>query len=396
MSAAYEALSDFSNLYAAHRAARRGKSRVREVAEFELNLAAELCSLSDDLQRREYRPGPYTHFLVHEPKVRSIYALGYRDRVLQHCLCDQLLAPALEPRLIYDNAACRVGKGSHFALCRLTRFLTEHYRQHRDHGYFLKADIRQYFASVRHKPLKKLLAGVSAAQDVSDLLSRIIDSYHTEGVPGSGIPLGNQTSQWFGLLYLDGLDRLVKEKWRVKHYTRYMDDMVLLLPSRGQALAVRDDMARFAEADRGLAFNAKTQVSPVRAGVKYLGWHFYLAEGGKVIRKLVPEKKARMRRAIRSLPAAYRSGELGTREVTARLASYAAHLDHGHTHALRRELFSGLVLSSAPRSPESAPACRPDPTVGFGRVGCSHYVSSGLESLAVRVASLYRMATPSR
>jgi len=30
------------------------------------------------------------------------------------------------------------------------------------------------------------------------------------------------------LYYLDPVDRLVKEKFRIEHYTRYMDDMVLI------------------------------------------------------------------------------------------------------------------------------------------------------------------------
>jgi len=32
----------------------------------------------------------------------------------------------------------------------------------------------------------------------------------------------------FALYYLDPVDRLVKEKFRIEHYTRYMDDMVLI------------------------------------------------------------------------------------------------------------------------------------------------------------------------
>ena len=44
--------------------------------------------------------------MIHDPKDRVIHALHYRDRVVQHCLCDEVLAPALDRRLIYDNAAC--------------------------------------------------------------------------------------------------------------------------------------------------------------------------------------------------------------------------------------------------------------------------------------------------
>ena len=43
--------------------------------------------------------------------------------------------------------------------------------------------------------------------------------------------MGNQTSQWFALFYLDPLDRLVKEKLRIKYYTRYMDDCIYSLLS---------------------------------------------------------------------------------------------------------------------------------------------------------------------
>lgn len=52
------------------------------------------------------------------------------------------------------------------------------------------------------------------------LIDLIIDS--TEG--NVGIPIGNQTSQLFALLYLDGLDHFVKEKLGIKYYGRYMDD----------------------------------------------------------------------------------------------------------------------------------------------------------------------------
>ena len=59
--------------------------------------------------------------------------------------------------------------------------------------------------------------------------------------------MGNQTSQWFALYYLDGLDRLVKEKLRIRYYTRYMDDMILLHHDREvlkQALVI---MTQFIE-----------------------------------------------------------------------------------------------------------------------------------------------------
>ena len=48
--------------------------------------------------------------------------MHYRDRVVQHSLCDNVIAPYMERHLIYDNSASRIGKGTHFAMDRLTGF----------------------------------------------------------------------------------------------------------------------------------------------------------------------------------------------------------------------------------------------------------------------------------
>ena len=44
-----------------------------------------------------------------------------------------------------------------------------------------------------------------------------------------GIPIGNYTSQYFANIYLDKLDKYIKETLKVKYYVRYMDDFILLV-----------------------------------------------------------------------------------------------------------------------------------------------------------------------
>jgi hypothetical protein len=58
-------------------------------------------------------------------------------------------------------------------------------------------------------------------KDVFKLLEKIIRSY--ESMPKAGLPLGNQTSQWFAVYYLDGFDRFIKEREKMSYYVRYMD-----------------------------------------------------------------------------------------------------------------------------------------------------------------------------
>ncbi len=90
-------------------------------------------------------------------------------------------------------------------------FRREYYHKYGSEGYILKCDIRKYFNSIDHAVLKAKVENLKLSEDVKWLLRVIIDSYEWE--EGKGLPMGNQTSQWFALYYLDGLDRLIKEKY---------------------------------------------------------------------------------------------------------------------------------------------------------------------------------------
>lgn len=122
----YERICDFQNLYKAHLRARQGKRNKQEVIQFEMKLAENLTRMSAALENRTYRMKGYYHFTIYEPKKREIYAAHYQDRVVLHCICDEVLNPILWKRLIYDNAACQKGKGTHFALDRFSLFLRKY------------------------------------------------------------------------------------------------------------------------------------------------------------------------------------------------------------------------------------------------------------------------------
>ena len=341
----YEKIWDFQNLYRAHRAARLGKRGNREVIEFEMNLAQNLTELSDSLKHHSYRISGYYSFMVHDPKNRVIHALHYRDRVVQHCLCDEVLAPVLDRKLIYDNAACRIGRGTHFALDRVSGFLSEFYRLHGTEGCILKCDIRKFFDSIDHEILKEKLQRGIADQEVLDLLYQIIDSY--EKAPGRGLPLGNQTSQWFAIYYLDGFDRLIKERLHIKYYSRYMDDCVLIHQDKAYLRQCLSEMERYLNNELHLEFNQKTQITRIKNGADYLGFHFYLTDTGKVIRKVRQQTKYKYKRRLKSMQERYAAGEMTLEEIDGVLASCQAHLSHGHTYRLRQRALSGFVLRRA-------------------------------------------------
>lgn len=337
----YELIYDFDNLYRAYLASRRSKRSTREVIQFEMNAGPNLCQMQQELCDGNYQLSGYYHFTIHDPKVREIYALHYRDRILQHSLCDNVLAPYFETHLIYDNAACRKDKGTLFAMNRLNGFMHDYFRNHGKKGYFLKCDVRKFFDSIDHDLLKQRLEAIVDDDRTLTLLHHIIDSY--EVTPGRGIPMGNQTSQWFALYYLDPLDRVVKEKLRIKYYTRYMDDCILLHHSKQvleEALAVMRAMLN----ELHLEFNAKTQIFPIEHGVEYLGWRFYLTDGGAVVRRLKKHSKIRWKHRLRKLKALYLNGSADIAKIHESTQSFANHMSYGNTWTLYRSEMNRFIL----------------------------------------------------
>ncbi len=129
-----------------------------------------------------------------------------------------LCEPIFERRSIYDSYACRKGKGRLAAIDRAREFC-------RRNRFFLKMDIRRYFDSVNHEVLRSLLRRMFKDERLLQLFKQIIESYET--TPGTGIPIGNLTSQHFANSYLGSLDRFIKEELRCRHFVRYMDDFVV-------------------------------------------------------------------------------------------------------------------------------------------------------------------------
>ena len=337
----YDELFTFENLYQAHLKARKCKRHKKDVIQFELNLSTNLWQLYDALHTRTYRISGYNKFIIYEPKKREIQALEYKDRVVQHVLCDLYLYPLLTSKFIYDNGACQKNKGTDFAIDRLSEFFRKFYKKHKTNGYILKADIKQFFPSIDHNILKKKLQKVIDEPDIYNLVNTIIDSYNSD--TGKGIPMGNQTSQLFALYYLNDVDRLIKEKLRVKYYTRYMDDCILVHEDKEYLKLCLSKIKEIVTRDK-LELNQKTQIFPIKNGVDFLGFHFYMTDTGKVIRKLRQSSKKRYKSRMKKLRDDYNNGVIDLETVKKSLPGFNGHLSRGHTYHLKKSVLKDFVL----------------------------------------------------
>jgi len=352
LTTSYDELFTYSNLYKAHNKARQCKRDKKPLVRFELEMLTHLTDLYERLNSGVYELGKYHSFIVEDPKRREIQTLPYEDRVVQHVLCDNFLTPYFTARTVIDNCACQKGKGMHFALDRFERNLQKFISKHGVNGFFLKCDILKYFPSMPHRQLKEIICSQIADPRLKILVTDIIDGYSTKkayldkyGIPtipdehgtGRGIPIGNQTSQIFGMYYLNGVDRLIKEKLRIKVYSRYMDDFVLIHEDKKYVeYALKEITDKVNEL--GLTFNTKTQIFPIRNGVSYLGFRFYVTPTGKIVRMIKKTSKRRLRWRARLLKKAYLDGIISKERVESSRTTFHGHLMHGNCYRFEQEL----------------------------------------------------------
>lgn len=334
MSKEFENIISFENLYRAHRRARLGKRHKKEVIEFEMNLSENLWQLHYELKYGTYKVSGYHSFMIYDPKKREIQAITYRDRVVQHSLCDNFLSPLLERHLIYDNVACRKNKGTSFAVKRVRQFMEQHYKKYNNNGYLVKLDISKYFLRICHKTLKNKLAKLPIEPKIFGLLCIIIDSFHTN--IGYGLPMGNQTSQCFALLYLDNVDRYIKELMRVKHYIRYMDDMLLFVQDKNTATKCYNKACEVIHSNN-LIVNPKSQIIPINNGFNFLGWHFFYSHTGKIIQTIKNATKKRIISNCKRYKTQPNNMKMRTRKQAV-LQSYIGYLSQCNTYIFTRKV----------------------------------------------------------
>ena len=294
-------------------------------------LLENIVNLVYILKTKIYRPGVFRVFYVYEPKKRLVQAPAFVDKVVQHAIVDNLLYDRITRSFILDNYASQKNKGLHFGLDRLKGFFTDYWNKHHTaEGWVLKCDVRHFFASINHDKLKEKLKKLDLEPVVYDLLCIYIDC-------SDGLPLGYQTSQLFALLFLDDFDHFVKEQLHIQYYGRYMDDFFLIHPDKEYLQFCLREIRAYMDS-LGLELNEKTQIFPIRNGIDFLGFHTYLTESGKVIRKLRHSSIKRMRAKLRHWEKEYPAGLVTREQILQSWQAWDAHAAHGNTWALRQQV----------------------------------------------------------
>lgn len=310
---------------------------------FEMNHLLRTADIQRDLMDGSYRPQPGQKFIIRERgKTRFITSNTMVDKTVNHLLCDDVLTPAIEKYLIYDNGASQKGKGVSFHRKRFEAHLHQYFQTYgTNEGYALLVDFSGYYANIPHDRCVEVLGSflerevkdpeeltvamelighifhtfemdVSRFSDdeVSDLYGSKVDPMLNVSVDPAlltgekmlrkGVDIGNQASQDIGIIYPHRIDNYVKIVEGVEGYGRYTDDFYAFHPDKAFLHRLLDGIKAIAE-EYGLIINErKTRVVKLSQPFRHLQICYALTDTGRVIRKIHPQSITRERRKLKA------------------------------------------------------------------------------------------------
>ena len=302
---------------------------------------------------------------------RVITPIRIEDRVTQRVLCDYVLVPLAEKKLIYDNGASVKGKGTDFSRRRINEHIEAAKRRWgADNVYALKFDFKSFFASIPHAQCFRVLDELIEDKRLRDLIMGIIESYQLEDIKRIedpelrkkelrsllshekvGICLGSQISQIMAILVPNDFDHFIKDKLGLKYYVRHMDDGIILLNDKAELVRIRELLKEEA-AKYGLTLHPKkTRIVKLTKGFTFLKVK-YRTSKGKTIKTLVRSGIVRMRRKMKKFTKMVGKTRLKMDDVYASVQSWAAHARVAHSYRtvksmmrLYDELFMGYRMT---------------------------------------------------
>lgn len=262
----YPKIYDMENIKLAHKNAKKGKSHYSEVKMVEAKPDKYFKAIQKMLKNKTFKNSNYKIFIkIDKGKKREIFKLPYfPDRIIHHCIMN-ILEPIWVKTLITDTYSSLKNRGIHKGVKRIKKAL----KNKETTKYCLKMDVKKFYPSIDHKILKMIIRKKIKDKNLLWLLDKIINS-------AKGVPIGNYLSQYFGNLYLSGLDHWMKEEKRCKYYFRYCDDIVILHSNKQYLSCLRKDISIYLKLKLNLILKENWQIFPVDIrGIDFLGYRFF-------------------------------------------------------------------------------------------------------------------------
>ena len=238
----------------------KNKRRVENLKEYKNIYISRIYKI---LSQKRYIVGPYTKFIIYEPKKRQIVSQNMQDKIINHLVARFILYPALLPCLLDVNVASRKNMGTSKGISLALHFRNICNIKYQTY-YILKCDIKKFFASINHNILKEKLKRRIKDKDALKIVFDIIDSND------KGLYIGSMTNQILAIFYLNDMDHFIKEELKIKYYVRYQDDFLLFHKSKEYLNFCMNKISEFLYSE-DLTLNSKTRIFKNNNNFMFLG-----------------------------------------------------------------------------------------------------------------------------
>lgn len=324
----FEKLYDYENLVKAFNKSFRGLRKKELNSEYYFFLEGNLLSLQSRLKSKTYQPSKYRYFKIYEPKERLISVAGFEDRIVHHALVN-ILEPIYEKIFIYDSYATRKGKGSHRAIARAQYFLKRN-------RWFLKIDIEKYFGSIDHLTLINIIKRKIKDPHIVELINLIVKNNDISQniTEGTGLPIGNLTSQFMANVYLDQFDHYVKEVLQID-YVRYMVDMVFFANEKDRLKEILKLSEEFLGSRLKLTIKPSSIIINTRIhGLSFLGFRVFPA-----IIQVKNKNIKRMKKNIKQKEWEFERGNISEEKLSQSVNSIIEFIKTADSARLRQRIY---------------------------------------------------------
>ena len=245
--------------------------------ELEAYMKANWNGIKEQIRTRTYKPQPVLRVEIPKPNggVRKLGIPTVIDRVIEQAIT-QVLTPIFDPSFHENSYGFRPNRRCEQAIVRLLELFNDGF------VWIVDIDLEKFFDNV---PQDKLMSFVGRVIHDGDTES-LIRKYLKAGVMNQGkyeptdigTPQGGNLSPLLSNIMLNELDYELDR--RRLNFTRYADDVVIVLKSKAAATRVMYSITNWIERRLGLKVNAtKTKVTPP-SKLKYLGFGFWKGKEG--------------------------------------------------------------------------------------------------------------------
>ena len=264
------------NFYLAWLKTIKGRRSRHDIQKFSKNLAKNLENLRQEVISEKFTTSKYSTKQIHEnSKHRLIYILPVKDRIVHHAI-NNIIEDIFVKGFIDHTFGCIKGRGPIAGSKRIRKLIMKN-------EYCLKTDIKKFYPTVDQQILYDEVCKKIKDVKLLKIIKDIIFSYPG----GKNCPIGNLTSQLFGNIYLNKLDKLLKHKLKVKNYCRYCDDCVILSNSKEELFVIKNKIKEFVDTELKQEMSY-SEVFHVKQGIDFLGYRHF--KGYTILRKRTAKK----------------------------------------------------------------------------------------------------------